>query len=187
MFSEYVLPLVGNYRFRYPDSWRGLTSVFGSCLSFMSDRLCGLVARVPGYRYRGPEFDSRRYQIFWEVLGLERGILSLVSTVEELLIRKSSGFGLERREYGRRDLSSWPHDTLYPQILALTSLTRGGSSVGIFRSQTEATEFISLFLYFSLSSIAPVYYSFSSDPLSWWFDLKDTTTCIIYVLSVFPS
>jgi hypothetical protein len=29
-----------------------------------SDRLCGLVVRVPGHRSRGPEFDSRRYQIF---------------------------------------------------------------------------------------------------------------------------
>jgi hypothetical protein len=28
------------------------------------DRLCGLVARVPGYRSRGSGFDSRRYQIF---------------------------------------------------------------------------------------------------------------------------
>jgi uncharacterized protein YacL len=28
------------------------------------DRLCGLVVRVSGYRYRGPRFDSRRYQIF---------------------------------------------------------------------------------------------------------------------------
>ena len=28
------------------------------------DRLCVLVVMDPGYRYRGPEFDSRRYQIF---------------------------------------------------------------------------------------------------------------------------
>jgi hypothetical protein len=28
------------------------------------NRLCGLVVRVPGYRSRGPWFDSRRYQIF---------------------------------------------------------------------------------------------------------------------------
>jgi hypothetical protein len=34
---------------------------------------------------------------------LERGQLSLVSTTEELLGRKSSGSGLEIREYGRRD------------------------------------------------------------------------------------
>jgi hypothetical protein len=39
----------------------------------MNDRHCGLVVRVPGYRSRGPRFDSRRYQIFWEVVGLERG------------------------------------------------------------------------------------------------------------------
>jgi hypothetical protein len=45
-------------------------------------------------------FDFRRYQIFWEVLGLERGPLSFVSTTEELLGRNSSGFGLENREYG---------------------------------------------------------------------------------------
>jgi hypothetical protein len=28
------------------------------------DRLCGLVVRVSGYRYRGLGFDPRRYQIF---------------------------------------------------------------------------------------------------------------------------
>jgi hypothetical protein len=28
-----------------------------------SGRLCGLAARAPGYRSRGPGFDSRRYQI----------------------------------------------------------------------------------------------------------------------------
>jgi hypothetical protein len=35
-------------------------------------------------------------------VGLERGPLSLLSTIEELLDRKSSGSGLEIREYGRR-------------------------------------------------------------------------------------
>jgi hypothetical protein len=50
-------------------------------------------------------FSSRRYHIFLEVVGLEQGPISLVSTIEELLERKSSGSGLEIREYGRRDLS----------------------------------------------------------------------------------
>jgi hypothetical protein len=35
-------------------------------------------------------FDSRSYQIFLEVVGLEQAPLSLVSTIEELLGRKSS-------------------------------------------------------------------------------------------------
>jgi hypothetical protein len=38
-------------------------------------------------------------------VGLERGPLSLVSTIEELLGRKRSGARLEDREYGRRDPS----------------------------------------------------------------------------------
>jgi hypothetical protein len=50
-------------------------------------------------------FDFWRHQIFREVVGLERGPLSLVSTIVELLGRKSSGCGLESREYGRRDPS----------------------------------------------------------------------------------
>jgi hypothetical protein len=54
---------------------------------------------------------------------LERGPFSLVSTTEDLLGRKSSGFGLEIREYGRRDPSRWPRRTLYLQKLALTSLS----------------------------------------------------------------
>jgi hypothetical protein len=59
------------------------------------------VARVLGYRSRGPGFDSRRYQIFWEVVGLERGPLSLVRIIEELLEWKSSGSGQENRINGR--------------------------------------------------------------------------------------
>jgi hypothetical protein len=38
-------------------------------------------------------------------VGLEGGPLSLVSTVEELLARNSSGSDLETEEYGRRDPS----------------------------------------------------------------------------------
>jgi hypothetical protein len=43
-------------------------------------------------------FDSPRCYIFFEVLGLERGPLSLVSAIEELLGRKSSNSGLENRK-----------------------------------------------------------------------------------------
>jgi hypothetical protein len=56
-------------------------------------------------------FDSQRYQILWEIVGLERGPLSFVSKSEELLRRKSSGSGLENRDYGRRNPSLWPRDT----------------------------------------------------------------------------
>jgi hypothetical protein len=58
-----------------------------------------------------------------------------VSTIEELLERKNSGFDLENRDYGRRDPS-------LRKKLALTSSTSHGSSVGIVRSRTKATEFV---------------------------------------------
>jgi hypothetical protein len=103
----------------------------------------GVVVRVPGYTSRGLGFDSRRYKIFWEVVGLERGPLSLVSTIEELLGRTTSGSGLENRENGRGDPLRWPHDTLYPQKLSLTSPTSGGRSVGIVLLRAKATEFFS--------------------------------------------
>jgi hypothetical protein len=67
-------------------------------LSVILDRLCGLVVRVSGYGSRGPGFHSRRFQIFWEAAGLERGPLSLVRTTEELLERKNIGSGLENRD-----------------------------------------------------------------------------------------
>jgi hypothetical protein len=85
-------------------------------------------------------FVSQSYQNFWEVVGLERGQLSLVSTIEELL-GNSSGSGLESPECGGGDSSRWPHGTLYLQKVALTSLTSGGRSVGIVRSRTQAIEF----------------------------------------------
>jgi hypothetical protein len=50
------------------------------------DRLCGLVVRVPGYRFGGP--GSIPGTTKKKLVGLERGPLSLVSATEELLDRK---------------------------------------------------------------------------------------------------
>jgi hypothetical protein len=95
-------------------------------VSLLTDRLCGLVVRVPAYRSRGLGFDFRSYQIFLDVVGLEQGPLRVVSTIEGLLGRNSSGFGLEN---GRGDPLRCPRYTLYPQKLALTSPTGGSRSL----------------------------------------------------------
>jgi hypothetical protein len=89
-------------------------------------------------------FDSMLYRIFWEVVGLERGPLSIVITIEELLERKNSN---SNQEYGRKDPLCLPHNTLYPQKLALTSPTSGGRSVGKVRLRTKATELLVMLLY----------------------------------------
>jgi hypothetical protein len=86
-------------------------------------------------------FDSRRYQIFREVVGLERGPLSLVSTTEELIGRKNISCCIEIREYGRRNPSRWPRGIVCPQKLTVTSPTSDHRSVGLVRSRTQATEF----------------------------------------------
>jgi hypothetical protein len=126
------------------ESWNWPTDAFDVCFHpntlnarpplWSSDQSSWLQIQRSG-------FDSRRYQIFWIVVGLERGPLSLVSTIEELLGRKSSGSSLENRDYVRRDPWRFLPDTLYSQTLALISPTRGGRSVGIVFSQTQATEF----------------------------------------------
>jgi hypothetical protein len=61
-------------------------------------------------------FDSRHFQIFWELVGLKRGPLSLMSTTEEQLGWKNSGSDLENWEYGRMDPSRSPHGNLFLQI-----------------------------------------------------------------------
>jgi hypothetical protein len=125
--SDY--PPKGRHHYKWsPKINLSISTLFNNGVSIAYDRLCGLVGRVPDYRVRGPGFYSRRYQVFWEVLGLERGPLSLVSTTEELLGRKSSGSGLEIREYG---LGIRHAD--YATMLTPTSPTSGGSSVGIVR------------------------------------------------------
>jgi hypothetical protein len=61
------------------------------------------MVRVPGYRFRDPEIDSRRCQIFLEIVGLERGPISLVRITEELLEWNSSGSVSRKPRFGRRD------------------------------------------------------------------------------------
>jgi hypothetical protein len=55
---------------------------------YNSDRLCGLVVRVLGYRSGGPGSIPGTTRKKNKLVGLERGPLSLVSTTEELLDRK---------------------------------------------------------------------------------------------------
>jgi hypothetical protein len=47
---------------------------------------------------------------------------------------------------GRGDPLRWPRDTLYPQKLALASLTSGGRSVGIVRLRTTSHGVLVLFV-----------------------------------------
>jgi hypothetical protein len=142
----------------YTDKERALPYSLGGGVGWLQNRSgrCGVQNNLLPFSGIGPPlwssgqsfwlqiqrsgFDSRRYLIFWEVLGLERGPFSLMSTIVELLERKSSGSCLENRDYGRRDPSRWPRGILYPQKLAVISPTSSGRSVGIVRSRTQATE-----------------------------------------------
>jgi hypothetical protein len=88
-------------------------------------------------------FDSRRFQIFWEIVGLERGPLSLVSTIEELLGIRSRVSVLENREYGRRDPSSWLRDTPLSAKVGTNVADKLRSLGRCSSSRTQVTEFSS--------------------------------------------
>jgi hypothetical protein len=84
------------------------------------------------------------------------GRLASVATVLQRPFFFFCRLRLENREYGRRDPSRWPRGTLYPQKSPLTSPTSGGRSVGIVRSRTQATEFVCLFVCFTLRWDHPI-------------------------------
>jgi hypothetical protein len=76
-----------------------------------ADRLCGLVVRVPGYRFRGPGSIPGTTSFFWEVVGLERGPISLVMVFEELF-QGNSGSGLKNPKLTTvGEFLRWPRDT----------------------------------------------------------------------------
>jgi hypothetical protein len=97
----------------------------------ISDRFCGLVVRVFGYRSGGP--GSIPGTTKKKVVGLERGPLILVSTTEELLDRKIAVpvYKTENTAVG----------ICPPKKLAMSSPTSGDRSVGIVCSRTQTMEF----------------------------------------------
>jgi hypothetical protein len=79
-------------------------------------------------------------------VGLERGPLSSVSTIGELLGRKSSVSGLETENTAIGTHCADQATPSNPQKLALTSPTSGSRSADIVCSQTKATEFVFYFV-----------------------------------------
>jgi hypothetical protein len=85
-------------------------------------------------------FGFRRYQTFWEVVGQERGPLSLVSTIQELLERECSGSGLENQDYSRRRSAALTtrHHSIRKSWHQLRRQAAVGQSVGRYSSLADS-------------------------------------------------
>jgi hypothetical protein len=82
------------------------------------------------------------------MVGLDQGPLSLVSAIEELLERKSSGPFLETEIMARGDQLRSLCDTFLSTKVATNFAKSGGHSVSIVPSWTQATELV-LFLFYA--------------------------------------
>jgi hypothetical protein len=84
-----------------------------------------------------PGFHSQRYQIFWEVVGLERSPLSLVTTIEELLGRKVVAPVYKTDIPVVWDPSCWLSDTILSTKVA-TNFADKRPSLGLYSSLADS-------------------------------------------------
>jgi hypothetical protein len=106
------------------------------------DRLCGLVARVPGYRSRDPgsiPSATRFSEKHWAWNGALW--VQLKSCLAEIVAAPFQKIEIT----AVRDPPRWLRDNHYPQKLTLASLASRGLSVGIVRSRTKAAKLLLLF------------------------------------------
>jgi hypothetical protein len=107
--SKLILILLINYMEKN-NTYRDHVVINYFIFNFILDCLCGLVVRVPGYRFRGRvRFPALSY--FPSSSGPGAGCNQPRECTWELLGRKNSGSGLETGEYGRRDPPRWLLDT----------------------------------------------------------------------------
>jgi hypothetical protein len=99
-------------------------------------------------------------------VGLEQAPLSLVSTIEELLERKSSGSGLENREYGPRGsvtLTTW-----HPLSVKVgTNFADKRRSLGRYSSLTDSGHGINTYFNFIISAFC------IQSVLAWFVELPE--------------